>query len=195
MGMSSLPVSGYFKQLQDYYVANAQSAHISSATDSGGRHGQASGGALAADSVELSPDSIELLRPVRPPNAYCYLDTLTDSDKSLVKAATGWDIDADPFGNTASPEAKQFVGRLNLDRAAGVLKGDIDQSYISKLIQENLSPQPDQATVPLSVLYAAERCLSKHQSVSWALHHPAGGSVENSVSTSGWSHPRSAATP
>jgi hypothetical protein len=128
-----------------------------------GRHGRASGGALATDSVELSPDSIEFSRPVRPPNAYCYLDTLTDSDKSLVKAATGWDIDADPSGNTASPEAKQFVGRLNLDRAAGVLKGDIDQAYISKLIQENLSPQPDQAAVPLSVLYEAQRYLPKHR--------------------------------
>jgi hypothetical protein len=77
-----------------------------------------------------------------------------------VKAA-GWDIDADPLGENVSPGLKDFVGRLNLDRSSGALKGDIDQSYISKLIQENLAPQQGQATVPLSVLYKVQEYLSQ----------------------------------
>lgn len=145
--MSSFPVSGYFKQLQDYYVGRAERAH-----NSGQANSSAESEGFTTDSVSLSPDAVELTRPTRPPNAYCYLDTLTDSDKQVVKAATGWDIDADPLGENASPEAKQFVGRLNLDRSCGALKGDIDQSYISRLIQENLAPQQGQVTVPLSVL-------------------------------------------
>lgn len=108
-------------------------------------------------------DAVEPSRPIRPPNAYSHLDTLTTSDKAIVKTATGWDIDADPLGDGASPEAKEFVGRLNLDRSGGALKGkgDIDQSYIDKFIQENLAPQQGQATIPLSVLYKAQNYLSQ----------------------------------
>lgn len=153
--MSIFPVNGYFKQLQDYYVAKAQRSTQTNSTN------QATEGELPTDSITLSSDSVELSRPVPPPNSRCYLDTLTNSDKAFVKAATGWDIDVDPLGESAPPEAKQFVGRLNLDRSSGALKGDIDQSYIDKLIQENLAPQQGQVTVPLSVLYKAEAYLSQ----------------------------------
>jgi len=139
-------------------VAKAERAHHSSQTNSASQSPEAE---FATDSVTLSSDAVELSRPVRPPNAYSYLDTLTTSDKAVVKAATGWDIDADPLGNNVSPEAREFVGRLNLDRACGALKGDIDQAYISKLIQENLAPQQGQATVPLSVLQKALAYLSQ----------------------------------
>jgi hypothetical protein len=154
--MSSFPVNGYFKQLQDYYLAKAERAHGPTPANSAN---EASDSEFPSDSVTLSSDSVELARPVRPPNCYCYLDTLTNSDKAVVKAATGWDIDADPLGEAASAEAKEFVGRLNLDRSSGALKGDIDQSYIAKLIQENLAPQQGQVTVPLSVLYKAQAYL------------------------------------
>ena len=153
--MSTFPVNGYFKQLQGFYLAKAQRtnnyANANTAVEAGG---------FSSDSVSLSSDAVGLTRPIPPPNCKCYLDTLTTSDKAVVKAATGWDIDADPLGETASPEARQFVGRLNLDRSSGALKGDIDPSYIDKLIHENLAPQPYQVTVPLSVLYKAETYLS-----------------------------------
>jgi hypothetical protein len=154
--MTSFPVNGYFKQLEDYCVARAERANHSAKTNSAS---QPSDSKFATDSVTLSSDSVELSRPVRPPNCYTYLDTLTTSDKAAVKAA-GWDIDADPVGENASPEVKALVGRLNLDRACGALKGDIDPSYINKLIRESLAPQPGQWTVPLSVLYKVQAYLS-----------------------------------
>ena len=153
--MSGFVVNGYFKQLEDYFLAKAERTHGTTKAVSAN---QASDRESPEDSVSLSSDS-ELVRPVRPPDCYCYLDTLTTSDQAVVKAATGWDIDADPLGETASPEAWAFVGRLNLDRACGALKGDIDASYIAGLIQENLAPQPGQATVPLSVLCKAQAFL------------------------------------
>ena len=153
--MSTFPVNGYFKQLQDYYLAKTDRANNSAKANAAVEARE-----FPSDSVSLSSDAVELSRPVPPPNCKCYLDTLTTSDKAVVKAATGWDIDDDPLGETASPEAKQFVGRLNLDRSSGALKGDIDQSYIDKLIHENLAPQPFQVTVPLSVLYKAQAYLN-----------------------------------
>jgi len=59
---------------------------------------------FAAASVTLSPGSVELTRPVQPPNACSYLDTLTTSDKAAVHAA-GWDRDADPMGENVSLSA------------------------------------------------------------------------------------------
>ena len=150
--MSTFPVNGYFKQLEDYCVAVAQRANHPSQTNS---TAPASNGGFPTDSVTLSSDAVELSRPVRPPDCYSYLDTLTSSDKALVKAATGWDIDANPLGDNASPSAWELVGRLNLDRACGALKGDIDPAYINRLIQEDLAPQQGQSTVQLSVLYKA----------------------------------------
>lgn len=157
--MSSYPVTGYFKQLQGYYLAKEQRVRISTQPRSAN---QVSDGELPSDTVELS-------RPVRPANCYTYLDTLTDSDKAIVKVATGWDIDADPLGESASSEARQFVGRLNLDRSCGALKGDIDQSYLSRLIQENLQPGEGQATISLSVLYKVQTYLSQSQCSSTRL--------------------------
>ena len=148
--MSSSPINGYFKQLQDYCVAKADRAHNSAQTNSTDPMPDRG---YREDSVTLSSGGVEPSRPVRPPNAYSYLDTLTDSDKDVVKAATGWDIDADPIGVNISPEAWALVGRLNLDRACGALTGDIDKSYIDKLIEENFAPQQGQTTVPLSALY------------------------------------------
>lgn len=158
INMSSLPINGYFKQLQDYCVAVAERSRTSAQANPGG---DSSAADLASDSVSLSSDTVELSRPARPANAYSYLDTLTASDKQLVKAATGWDIDADPAGDTASPEAFEFVGRINLDRACGALEGDIDKPYIDKLVRESLTPQKGQATVPLSILYKAEAYFSQ----------------------------------
>ncbi len=82
----------------------------------------------------------------------------------MVKAATGWDLGADPSGKNASPEAFQLVGGLNLDRSCGALKGDTTPAYIDNLIKESLSPQPNEATVPLSVLYKAQAYLSQKAS-------------------------------
>ncbi len=166
--MSTSPVNGYFKQLQDYYVTKADRATHSARTDSATNISNAE---FPTDAVTLSSDSIELPRPVRPPNCYSYLDTLTTSDKAVVKAA-GWDIDADPLGENVPPEIKDFVGRLNLDRASGALKGDINQSYINKLIQESLSPQQNGATVPLSVLYKVQDYLSQANGKHWPWSPP-----------------------
>ena len=152
--MSSFPVIGYFKQLQDYYVAKAQhSAQPSQAYSN-----------PTVDTVALSP-------PVAPSGrAFCYLDTLTASDKAFVKGATGWDIDNDPLGTTASPEAQAFVGRLTLDRytlskygSADGFKGEIDQAYIQHVIEEQLSGQ---GMVPLSILYKAESYLATQPKAS-----------------------------
>ena len=53
------------------------------------------------------------------------------------------------------------MGRLNLDRSCGALKGDITPAYIDNLIKESLSPQPNEATVPLSALYKAQAYLAQ----------------------------------
>jgi hypothetical protein len=72
IAMSSLPVSGYFKQLNDYYVAKAERSNHSAQTKAAGQTSASQ--EFPTDSVSLSSDSVELTRPVRPPNAYCYLD-------------------------------------------------------------------------------------------------------------------------
>ena len=153
--MSTSPVNGYFKQLQDYYVAKADRAHHSAQMTN------ASGADPVVDAVELSP-------PVDPSGrAFCYLDTLTQSDKAFVKGATGWDIDDDPLGATASPEAKAFVGRLTMDRytfekygSSDGFTGQIDQAYIQHMIQEQLDGQ---GMVPLSILYKAQSYLTQQR--------------------------------
>jgi hypothetical protein len=151
IGMFACPVTGYFKQLEDYCVAKAASSRGLAQSNSTNRNPDA----------EYPTDTVHLSRPERPPNCYFYLDTLTVSDKAVVKAATGWDLDADPLGKTASPEAFQLVGRLNLDRSCGALTGGMSPAYIDNLIEESLSPQPNEATVPLSVLYKAQAYLSQ----------------------------------
>jgi hypothetical protein len=143
--MSTNPVNGYFKQLDDYYAATTQAAQRTGQPTSAT---QAPDGGSATDSVSLSSDSVALTRPVAPPNAYCYLDTLTSSDRALVLAATGWNIDADPLGKTASAAAQQLVGRLNLNRSSGALgTGPLSLSYITtvqdsvhKAVLDNISP-------------------------------------------------------
>ena len=92
---------------------------------------------------------------------------VTAGDKELIKATTGWDMFADPYGNTASQEALAFAGRLNLDRysdshygsTSSLNGGEVTQAYISKLIQEHFSQQSGQALVPLSILYKAQSAL------------------------------------
>ena len=146
-----VPVNGYFKQLQDYYVAKAERARASA------QSGQAADSDPAVDEVEPS-------LPIDPSGrAFCYLDTLTGSDKAFIKGATGWDIDDDPLGATASPEAKAFVGRLTLDRytfetygSADGFTGQIDKEYIQHVIQEQLDGQ---GMVPLSILWRAQAYL------------------------------------
>jgi len=158
--MSTTLINGYFKQLDDYYAAITQTAQGSSRPNSAT---QAQGGGSPSDSVSLSSSSVAPPRPVAPSNCYSYLDTLTSSDKALVLAATGWNINADPLGLTASAAALEFVGRLNLDRSNGALKGTgaIGQPYIDNLIQQNLAPQQGEATISLSVLYKAEAYLAQ----------------------------------
>jgi hypothetical protein len=152
--MSSFPVIGYFKQLQDYCVAKAERAHQPT------QSGRASG-------VDPAMDTVELSRPVDPSaRGFCYLDTLTDSDKAFVKGATGWDVDDDPLGATASQEAKAFVGRLTMDRytlktygSSDGFTGQIDQAYIQHVIQEQFGGQD---MLPLSILYQAQSYLATH---------------------------------
>ena len=88
-------------------------------------------------------------------NAFSILTTLTPADKQLVKQATGWDIDSDPLGKTASPEASALAGRLNLDRYSGNLTGPITQSYLQSLAEEKAGG----AQVPIEALYKAEAAL------------------------------------
>lgn len=120
------------------------------------------------------PSDRESARKLGLPGAYWSSDgggegfscdtTLTKKDKELVKAATGWDIDADPDGNTASEGAKEFAGRLNMERFSVARYGDpgngltseITSGYLQGLIQEQLSAQHDQMRLPLDVLYKAQ---------------------------------------
>lgn len=99
---------------------------------------------------------------------------LTAGDKQIIKQTTGWDMFTDPFGRTASEDALAFAGRLNLDRytesrygyASGLNGGEISRAYISKLIEENFSKQPDQAVVPLSILYKVQSFLGGDRKVA-----------------------------
>ena len=94
---------------------------------------------------------------------------MTAGDKQLIKDVTGFDMFADPFGKTlSSPEVQSFIGRLNMDRysdshygnSSGLNGGEITESYINKLIQEDFSATPGQATVPLPILYKVQSYLA-----------------------------------
>ena len=86
----------------------------------------------------------------------------------MIKDVTGWDIDSDPFGRTASDAAKAFAGRLNLDRytfskygSSDGFTGEVDLGYIQHIIQEQLHGQ---GMVPVSILYKVEAYLQNHPS-------------------------------
>ena len=115
------------------------------------------------DTANISPQSAkELARS----GGFSVQTTLTPSDKQMIKDVTGWDIDSDPQGKTASEEAQELAGRLNLDRytltkygSADGFSGNVDQSYIQHVMQEQLGGQ---GMVSLSVLYKAQAYLSEH---------------------------------
>lgn len=95
--------------------------------------------------------------------------TLTTSDKELIRGSTGWDIDTDPSGATAPEGARRFALRLMLDRyslttygGADGFTGQVDQSYIQHVIQEQLGGQE---MVPLSVLYKVQSYLSSQTTI------------------------------
>ena len=102
-------------------------------------------------------------------NGIAAWDNLTAGDKQLIKDVTGFDMFADPFGKMlSSPEVQSFIGRLNMDRysdshygnSSGLNGGEITGSYINKLIQENFSAMPGQATVLLPILYKVQSYLA-----------------------------------
>lgn len=93
------------------------------------------------------------------PRVFSVADTLSEADKKLVLDATGWDITNDPRGERASEDAKKFAGRLNLDRAAGVLTGEIDSSYIGQLIEEQMAGYRGGMELPVDLLRRAQGIL------------------------------------
>lgn len=125
-------------------------------------------GASDADSVIITSGRQNIAAMVeaasKPGGSWAGYNTLTAADKKLVKDVTGWDINADPYGKTASTEAQKLAGRLNLDRFSGDsgdaqngLVGEVNQAYISKLIQEQVSGQD---IMPLSLLYKVQSYLA-----------------------------------
>jgi hypothetical protein len=93
--------------------------------------------------------------------------TLTAGDKQMMKDTTGWDIDKDPTGAKASEAAKDFAGRLNLDRytlskygSADGFTGQVDQAYLQHMIQEQLGGQ---GMVPVSLLYKVQSYLATQE--------------------------------
>jgi hypothetical protein len=130
--------------------------------------GQNSVAGSTTDTSEISPRGQNVAAMVaaanQPGGSWAGYNTLTAADKKLVKNVTGWDINADPYGKTASTEAFELAGRLNLDRFSGDsgdsengLVGEVDQAYISKLIKAETNGQD---IMPLSLLYKVQSYLA-----------------------------------
>ena len=121
------------------------------------------------DIAEMAKQEQYINLPTGYGNGVASWHELTAGDKQLIKDATGFDMFSDPLGKTlSSPDVQSFIGRLNLDRysdshygnSSGLNGGEITGSYINKLIQENISAAPGQATVPLSILYRVQASLA-----------------------------------
>lgn len=130
--------------------------------------GQNSVNGSTTDTAEISPRGQNVSAMVaaakQPGGSWAGYNTLTAADKKLVKDVTGWDINTDPYGKTASTEAFELAGRLNLDRFAGDsgdsengLVGEVDQAYIAKLIKAETNGQD---IMPLSLLYKVQSHLA-----------------------------------
>jgi hypothetical protein len=150
-GINGLDWSQNLSQMLQKRINGQESTHLEMA-DSG------------RDTVNISSDG-KVLAQQHDDTGFSILTTLTAADKQTIKGATGWDIDKDPTGATASEGAKDFAGRLNLDRytlakygSADGFTGAVDQAYIQHVIQEQVGGQ---GMVPLSVLYKIQDQLAK----------------------------------
>lgn len=118
---------------------------------------------LRGDTANISSDAKKLTLQ-NDDRGFSVQTTLTADDKQMIKDTTGWDIDKDPIGATASEAAKDFAGRLNLDRytlskygSADGFTGQVDRAYIQHMIQEQLGGQ---GMVPVSLLYKVQSYLA-----------------------------------
>jgi hypothetical protein len=91
--------------------------------------------------------------PPGPDRPIAACNTLTVSDKALVKQAFGYDMNEDPLGLYAPQGASELIGRLNLDRSAGDLTGPVTVSYLQSLV--------GQTGISADVIAEAEKALSQ----------------------------------